>query len=161
MKFAPLTEEEAKPESKPFPVWPSGIYDFEVVGGYDKLSKKKIVDGVEKGGNEMIELKIKIFNSEGEEKIIFDYLLESVSYKLRHAAEACGMLAKYNDGELVGSDFDGCTGKLKIRLGKPSTEYPDPKNEVVDYVVGAEPVKQKPKDGKKSPSDKLDDSIPF
>lgn len=151
MKFDPKTDEETK-NDKPFPVWPSGQYDFEIMNGVDKKSK---------AGNEMIELRVKIFNSEGEEKIVFDYLLESVAYKLRHCAEACGLMEKYEKGELVGGDFDGCTGKLKLRVGKPTEEYPDPKNEVADYVVGTAAAEPKPKYKKALGAEDLDDSIPF
>lgn len=154
MKFAPKTDAEVKQDSEK--LWDAGMYDFEVLNGTDKTSK---------AGNEMIQLRIKIFSSEGEEKIIYDYLMESIGYKLRHACEAMGLLGKYEGGELVGGDFEGCTGRLKLRVGKPQEGYAT-KNEVGDYLVPSESVtaadpkpKAKARAGKKDRD--LDDEIPW
>lgn len=149
MKFTPRTEAETKQESAN--LWEPGFYDFEIMTGTDKTSKS---------GNEMIELKVKIFNNEGEEKIVFDYLLESMAWKLRHASEACGLLAKYEKGELVGGDFEGCTGKLKLKIDRNKDQsYPD-KNAVTDYVSAPAKERAVERKTKKSPAADLNDELP-
>jgi hypothetical protein len=82
----------------------------------------------------MIELKVKVSGPDGSARIITDYLVEQRAYKLRHAAEACGLLDKYNTGCLTNSDFRKKRGKLKLGIEKDKTgKYPD-KNVVADYV---------------------------
>lgn len=149
MKFEPKSEEEVKTS---FPVWAGGMYDFEVIGGTDTKAKSS--------GAEMIKLRLKVFNSEGEEINVWDNLMESVAWKLRNACECMGLMDKYNAGDLCGTDFDGCTGRLKLRRKPAEGEYGE-KNEVADYFVAAAgSTKPEPKKAK-SPSEKLDDSIPF
>lgn len=151
MKFTPKTAEEVKQESSS--LWDGGFYDFEVMNGVDKKSKAS--------GADMIELRIKIFNQQGEEKIVYDYLLESMMYKLLHICEATGLTEKYQGGELVGGDFEGCTGRLKLGVGKPQGDYAA-KNEVKDYLVPS--AEAAPKDKKARPGKgaaDLDDSVPF
>lgn len=122
MQFTPKTEKEIAEEN----LWPVGEYGFEITEAYDKVSNS---------GNEMIELKLKVFNAEGGFKFIRDYLLESLSYKLRHAATACGAIGKYESGQLVAGDFVGATGFVKLGIDKDKTgKYPD-KNAVKDYVT--------------------------
>ncbi len=85
----------------------------------------------------MIELRVKVFGSDGHTRIIPDYLLEQRGEKLRHAAEACGLLEKYQSGSISGSDFQHKRGKLKLGIEKDKTHtWPD-KNVVSDYVVGS------------------------
>lgn len=146
MRFVPKTEEEVSN----FTV-PEGVYDFEIVNAIDTVSKSS--------GNDMIKLMINFYDNEGKLKSIDDYLLESMAYKLRHAAEACGLLKKYESGELEAEDFVGKTGKFKLVIskGRPKPDggvYPD-KNDVKDYIIdgkATKPVKAKPA---------VDDGIPF
>lgn len=157
MKFEPKTAEEVKQDMPRDVLWPSGQYDFEVLNGKDA----KTGPNSKNPGADMIKLRIKIFNSQGEEKIIFDNLLESAAWKLYNAAVACGLEGKYNNGELVGGDFEGCTGKLKLRIGKPTDAYPDPKNEVQDYLIPASSSETKPKVvNAKGRNVELNDAIP-
>ncbi len=142
MKFTPKTEEEINT----FKLVPEGVYDFEIISAFDTSSK---------AGNDMIKLMIHFYDNEGNLKSIDDYLLEAIAYKLRHAAETCGLLKKYESGELEADDFVGKTGKFKIVVSKGSAKpdggnYPD-KNNVKDYIVatkGAAPTA-------------VDDGIPF
>lgn len=156
MRFEPKTEEEVKSDYPEEKLWPAGTYDFEILNGKDAKTGPRSKNP----GADMIKLRLKIFTSGGESKTIFDNLMEALPYKLRHAAEACGNLGKYETGELVGGDFEGCTGKLKLRIGKPTEDYPEPKNEVADYVVPEGAVEAKPKKAKASPSAALNDELP-
>src|ERR1700761_5913233 len=98
MKFAPKTDKEIAESN----LWPDGLYSFEIVEGVDKISKVK-PDG--SGGNEMVELKVKVYNEDGGHIFVNDYLLESIAYKLRHAAVACGLSATKQGGTIFWSGF--------------------------------------------------------
>jgi hypothetical protein len=111
-----------------------GVYPFEVMTAEDKVSKT---------GNEMIELKLNVF-SDNQEAHVFDYLLEKMAFKLRHFAEATGLISDYEVGSL---DALACMGKVayvKIGIDKGNGSFP-PKNVVLDYVkaevAGAPPTK--------------------
>lgn len=151
MQFTPKTEEQIIEEN----LLESGIYDFEIIVGEDKESKNK---------NEMIELKLKVFNDKGGYNLIHDYLLEKLAFKLRHAAEACNLIDNYNCGKLVASDFIGKSGKVKIGIDSGNPQYP-PKNTIKDYITQEESgfqkaIKEKPIDTQ-TPISELDDDIPF
>lgn len=122
MNFKPISQQDAAGMQ----LFPKGEYTFEVLEGEDKTSQ---------AGNPMIELKIRVTNREGAIREVKDYLLEQWPVKLRHAAEACGLVDQYDSGELVGADFIGKTGKLKLTIEKDKNKkFPD-KNAVVDYLV--------------------------
>lgn len=142
MQFKPKSEKEISEEN----LLPAGEYDFEVTAAVDTKSAS---------GNEMIKLQLNVFDESGNPRVIFDYLLESMAFKLRHAADACGVIDKYESGQFVADDFMGKTGRLKLAIQKDKTgDYPD-KNTVRDYikreVAGVIPAGH--------PA--LDDTIPF
>ena len=151
MKFQPKTEKELQEALVVEP----GIYDFEVVNAIEKQSKS---------GNDMIELKLKIFVGEGA-RIISDYLLESMAFKLRHFCEAVGLLDKYENGTLSAFDCAGVAGKLELVIQRDkSGSYPD-RNSVKDYVVDEdyEPKASTPplSPGGVAPASFNNDDIPF
>lgn len=153
MKVTPISDATARKQANPF-VWPKGPVDFEVLSAIGKDSK---------AGNAMSELKLRVTNTEGKTKLLDDWLVASdaTAYKVRHFADATGMLAQYEKGELDERDMVGRTGQLMlgIKRGEPDGQggtYPD-KNKVLDYVaaaVGAQPPKAT---APASP----DDEIPF
>lgn len=126
MKFQPKSEQELQAMNLIDP----GTYQFEVVTATDKISKK---------GNEMIEVQLKIWDINGHEHIVYDYLLESMAYKLKHFADVCGLGDKYLAGELGSLDCVGRGGKVELIIqdGQPKPDgglYPA-KNAVKDYVL--------------------------
>lgn len=144
----PKSAEQIKAESN-FPVWKPGVYDFEIRAAEDTVSKS---------GNDMVKLTVDIFNEEGRKQTIFDYLLESVPYKLRHCVDVCGLGKQYDSGFLDAVEFEGKTGRCKLNIQKDKTgQYPD-KNGIADYVVeeAPQPVKFRPRE-----MADLDDDIPF
>lgn len=153
MKFTPKSEKQIAEEG----LLPEGTYGFEVAKAEDKVSKS---------GNDMIEVNLRVFNTDGSFVFVRDYLMEKISYKLRHFAEAAGLLEKYESGEFTASDCEGRTGNVKIIIKKDTTgQYPD-KNEVRDYVVSEQSAKTFTTKVKGHVADKanqspLDDSIPF
>lgn len=150
MKVTPKTEKEVSEEN----LLPEGVYDFEIMEAVEKLSK---------GGNDMIALKIAVYGPNGNARYVFDYLLEveGMSYKIRHAADACGILEKYEAGEVTADDFKNKTGKLKLFIQKGKDGYAD-KNSVRDYIKRSdlEAVQEGPKAAATVAKD-LDDEIPF
>lgn len=134
MKITPRTEKELAERN----LWPAGKYTFEV-NEHIAFGQKTFSTEEKKSskGDDMIVLAMLVYNEEGEARPFLDYLvnIESVEFKIRHAAEACGILDKYNAGELTADDFIGKTGELKLRVGKATEKYPTPRNEVGDYVV--------------------------
>lgn len=122
MKFQPKTEKEIAEEN----LLPVGTYSFQVIDAKDAVSRS---------GNDMIVLKNQIFKEDGSPSLMVDdYLLPTIAYKLRHAADASGLLTEYEAGELRAQDFIGRSGQLKLRIQKDKEgKYPD-KNVVGDYV---------------------------
>lgn len=109
-----------------------GTYDFEVAKAEDQISNQ---------GNEMIKLTLKVWDMGGAVHLIYDYLLDAMAFKLRHFAEATGLLEKYNAGHLEANDCERRMGKVEIIIqkGKDKNDgtgnwYPD-KNAVKDYFV--------------------------
>lgn len=152
MRFAPKTEDEIANEG----LLPDGIYDFEITDAEDKTSAK---------GNEMIALKMFVFDADGSRRVIFDYLLESMPHKLRHAAYVCQLAEGYEAGTLTADDFNGRVGKVKIGVQKDkSSQYP-PRNSVLDYIALQAPASKqrvsKPAKAGGNTADDLDDQIPF
>ena len=151
MRFAPKTENEIASAG----LWAAGEYDFEVTDAAEDQSK---------AGNDMVKLTVSVFNQEGQRRTIFDYLVdtEGGAYKIRHFAEAAGLLPQYERGEMAAEDMIGRNGRCKLTIQKDkSGQYPD-KNGIGDYL--------KPKDGvaparaasrAKVPAGDIDDDIPF
>jgi len=149
MRFTPKSEEELKKESN-FSVFPKGEYDFEIRTATDKISKNS--------GAEMIELNVDIFAPDGSKRGVFDYLLESALWKLHHCAQACGLEAEYDKGQLEAWMFEGKTGRCKVAVSPASGDWPE-RNKIVDYIVIEQPIAKT--HGKKPVMADLDDDIPF
>lgn len=134
MRFQSKSEEELQKEN----LLPEGDYDFEVVEATEKRSKTS--------GNDMIELRLKVFDN-GDTVTVFDYLLEAMGFKLRHFCEATGLLSKYDRGDISAIDCRGRSGICTIKIKEASKGYPA-SNAVADYVVKAahvqRPQEQKP-----------------
>lgn len=105
---------------------PKGEYDFEVINAVDKVSK---------ANNEMIELKLLIYIDGTPARQVFDYLMESVAYKLKHFCYAVGLAKKYDDGTITAIDCNGVSGRCKIIIKEDKTGAYPPKNSIADYVV--------------------------
>ena len=119
MNFKPKKENELSP------LLEKREYEFNILSAKDEISEK---------GNQMIKLTVEIFKDGEKVAQIFDYLLEKVAYKLRHCASACGLIDKYDTGNLEAMMFVGLGGKCIIEIQKDKDGiYPD-KNGIKDYV---------------------------
>lgn len=142
MRFAPKSEQELQVMSLLEP----GLYKFQVSSATDETSKS---------GRDMIKLVLSVWDKDGNQHNIFDYLLDAMAYKLRHFCEATGLIAKYDHGEILAADCLNRSGymHLEIKEGEQKQDglrYPS-RNSVKDYVKHSE--------GKGS--EMLDDDIPF
>lgn len=125
MKFAPKTETELETMSLLEP----GIYPFQITSASNEVSKS---------GNDMLKLTVMIWGKDGSIHHIYDYLLEAMSYKLRHFCESTGLMDKYDKGELYPADCMNAQGNLEliIQEGKAredGSRYPS-RNSVKDYI---------------------------
>lgn len=142
MRFEPKTAAEIDEAG----LLAAGVYDFEVMEAEDTTSK---------AGNDMAAIVLRIEDSEGRCFKVQDWLVatDGGAYKVRHFAEATGLLAEYEKGDMPAGFMIGKTGKAKIAV-KPAEGQYRAKNTVADYVLGgAVATSSAPKD--------LDDSIPF
>ena len=146
MKVTPKTEQQIQ-ESL---LLPAGQYVCEVISAKETVSKS---------GNDMIVLQIKIYTETGSERLITDYLLDSMEYKIRHAAEAFGLLSEYESGFLTADAMVGKAVSCKIGVQKDKTGQYGPKNIVQDYIAIEKPSIQKSVDTFGLPE--LNDDIPF
>lgn len=147
MIYIPKTEEQLIKEG----LLSEGIYDFEVIDTNDRPSKK---------GNDMFTLKLCVFAVDGTQQHIFDYIALGNNFgerKLRHAANACGLLGIYNSGKLTDRDFMGTTGRAFLKQQDGTPDFPNPKNVVTDYLPRDEPEGSPVKPAKEI----IDDDIPF
>jgi len=149
MRFDPKSEEDINS----YGLLQDGIYDFEVVEARDRVSRS---------GNDMIELKLKLWDKSGGVKIIFDYLLEAMAYKLRHFCSVTGLIQKYEEGSLQAMDCIGRCGRAEIIIqpgaGKQTGGYYPDKNSVKDYITNDKYAKPIPKENNTM---NLDQDVPF
>lgn len=143
MKFQPKSEKELAEAN----LWPVGEYAFEILEADEENDKN---------GNPMFKLKVKVFKDSGASQNIFDYVSPAwMEFKLRHLADACGLINDYEKGELEAYQLVGKNGFCKVSISKDkSGQYPD-RNAIGDYLVDG-------KTEKKSVKETLGgDEIPF
>lgn len=126
MRVAPITAEQADEQSGGFEPWRPGDYDFNVYDASEETSAT---------GNEMIKLTLHVLNRDGERRTVFDYLVNSdkAQWKIRHFAEAVGMVPQYEQGDMDPHDITGRVGQLKLRI-KPAQGQYSAQNAVNDYI---------------------------
>jgi hypothetical protein len=126
MQFKPKTEEEIAAEQ----IMPVGEYDFEIAEASAKRSA---------AGNDMIVAKLKVYDGKGGYRLVTDYLMEKMAYKLRHFCEATGLLDRYENGDLEPHHCENRTGRVIIQIdperkSEDGTKTFSSKNSVKDYV---------------------------
>lgn len=150
MQITPKQEHELE---SPHP-FPKGTYRYDVLAEkVGKYGTDRTEDRTSNNGNEMIQLVLLLTGRDGSKKVIKDYLMEAIDYKLRHAFDASKALNKYESGCFFAADLIGTSGLVEIDI-EPETiaknkdgsivynddgtpkKYPA-KNVVVDYVKRA------------------------
>lgn len=147
MRVQPKSEKEIAEAN----LWPEGVYSFEIIEAEETTSK---------AGNEMIAMRVKLFNAQGASMLVDDYLVDTprAAYKVRHCAVACGLLGEYEKGELFARDLERRTGNVKVVVRKGTGDYPY-KNQIADYLA---PDNGDDRRVNTAPAQKaIDDEIPF
>ena len=146
----PLTQEQLKQGD----LIPPGIYDFQVINAEETTSK---------AGNEMMKLQLTVWDEKGRERTIYDYLLESLEWKVGHFAEATGLFDNYVKGMLPADMCIGKSGQCKVYIQQDKTGTYGDKNSIADYIPTSEAIAakaDKKANNSKSVPD-LNDDIPF
>ncbi len=150
MKHTPMSDEEIASLG----LMEDGIYDFEVTAAENKVSSK---------GNDMMEIKLNVFDNEGKARPKRDWIMPQMAKKFKHFHNACGIMDKYEAGTLEPEDVIGKTGKCMIKTepytNKDGLEVMS--NKIDDYVK-RDNLEVYAKASTKSVSEILgEDSIPF
>ena len=150
MRFTPKTDEEIARDN----CWPAGEYDFEVTKAEDAVSKTS--------GAEMIHLKLLCYDQDGRQKIVDDYLMEKMAFKVKHFAQAVGLVDCYQQGLLTAEHCGSRNGRVLLIIQEDkSGKYP-PKNAVKDYVpAGGSDKPQESDEDNGAPVDDKSDNLPF
>ena len=141
MRFTPKTEQQIEDER-----FGPGTYDFEVIEAEEKQSK---------AGNDMIEVKLRVWNKAGGSITIRDWLLDAMPHKLRHAAEAMNLIDQYNRGEFPAARLLGKTGRVICVHNKDGFLTVKDYEKPTGVAVAARPAAPAPA------RKELDDEIPF
>jgi hypothetical protein len=145
MKFQPKSETQLTEDR----LAKDGDYDFQVLEASDKKSK---------AGNQMIELKLGIFNGDALRWHVYDYLVPQMEVKLRHFCDCTGLLAVYESGALAAEACRGRAGRCRLIIEEAEGSYPD-KNVVKDYILRkAKPLSPPPVQAPPAPGE---DDVPF
>jgi hypothetical protein len=145
MDYIPKSEEDIAKAG----LLPAAEYDFDVLSSTPAKSK---------AGNDMIKLKIGIYDGDKITRQLYDYLLGAMEAKLRHFCDSVGLLSKYENGTFCAEDCLGRSGRCKIVQKDAEGNYP-PKNKIRDYVCRA----SKPLTATRAeePSANSEDNLPF
>jgi len=153
--FTPLSDEEINSIG----LLKEGNYSFEVIKSTRKVSKS---------GNPMAELQILLWDNEGKQHTVFDYLVFShVNLnikKVKHFCDATGLKEEYKKGQLP-ENLERLAGNAIIGIRdeqpKPNGGFYPRKNYVIDYIE-SNPVTSMPSSSPEfKPEEELNDDIPF
>lgn len=122
MKFSPKKDTDLGG----FELHPPGTYDFTIIQASEEVSKS---------GNEMIKLKLALYTPTGKQFRIYDYLLESVAYKLKHFCSSVKLLNEYESGCIYADMLPTRSGKCIIEVQSDKAGKYGDKNVVKDYCV--------------------------
>lgn len=158
MRFTPKSEQQLAEEN----MLPAGtICDFEVVDAENATSK---------AGNDMIKLRIKAWAPDGSVKMLDDYLVSNVLFKVLGFAKATGKRDIYDSGDFQAGDCLNATGRLKIGVQPASGDFAA-KNTVAGYIDPNAKTRDAPPSGPPparprqpamaSTGREIDDDIPF
>lgn len=139
-----------KPEpitSKAFKVVPKGEYKFNVLE-----AKDSIVKSGQYAGNDMISLKLEVFDDNGNKTNVFANLLGV--QQVGAFCQATGLMDRYNHGSLLSSDCLHKSGKCFVDIQEKTLQYPE-KNRIAYYIKRDDAPDYVPVD------DFTNDDVPF
>lgn len=154
-----MSEEEVQNER--YSLLEDGVYNFTVTKATGKMSKPK----PGKESNPMIELQITVWDGQGREHYIYDYLVGSrnMAWKTKHFCDSVGLSKEYSGGDFNEFMAERKSGKAQIgfQAGKPKEGggmYKD-KNVIEDYVMTDSGAKKAPL--AKDQDNEFSDDVPF
>lgn len=144
--YDPMTEEEIQT----FNLLEEGYYPFETVKSDAKISSS---------GNKMIELVHRIFDKNGREHLVYDYLvaIPSMAFKIKHYCDSTGMEQEYKDKKFNSDLCQNKKGFCYVTIKEGDGKYQS-KNNVKDYVTADKVITESPKENKEN---FLNEDIPF
>lgn len=148
--YEPLSDEEIESHRKRLK---PGSGTFNVIEAKDRVSKN---------GNPMIELKLQVWDENGCEGTVFDYLvagIPSMAFKLRNFCKSIGHPEFYMQRKLSSLTALNKMGKLKITLKKDDKGEEWPR--IADYLphIQGSPLPNYVET--KNEIENIDDDIPF
>lgn len=134
-----VTKEEAERSRKS--LLEPGEYEFAVINAISAMSNTnpKYADP-SKPSNPMIVLELTVWDKEGHEISIKDYLVssEKMNWKIIHFCESVGLMQEYETGKFNENYCKGKIGKLILGIQKGKIKDDgtmfDDKNSVKDYI---------------------------
>lgn len=123
LTFKPMTDEEINMIG----LLEKGIYQFEVISAKQMISQTS--------GKPMVKLTLSVRDRDNKDHLIYDYLIESIPYKIKHFCDSVGLQDKYKKGLLEEWDFKGKLGHAKIFIKKDKDGRYKDQNAVADYMM--------------------------
>lgn len=151
MQYEYKTPEELEAER---PQLKEGVADFEIVNATDDISKSS--------GNPMIKLVVKVWDVEGKQGNLFDYLVPHVPFKIKQVCDAIGRPEWYaanfdlRPDMLIGKSGSCVLGKER-KSKDPKYANREPRIIISSYTSADEPKKEAPT----ADNNFEDDDIPF
>ncbi len=132
-KFTPKTDEEINDVI----LLAKGDGNFEVIRAEFKTSKS---------GNPMISLFLKVWDCNGKEGFVNDYLINTprFEFKIKHFCIAASLENEYNNGTFNETMCTGRTGRLRLGIDKDKGGQYSDKNNVIDYLKSNGTITPKP-----------------
>jgi hypothetical protein len=98
---------------------------------------REAVEKPDRHGNDMIEFLVAVFDPQGAERLVKDWLTthDKAAAKVRSCASACNLLDRYEANELSQDDFPGHDVQVKITVEK-RRGFPD-QNRIELYYPAA------------------------
>lgn len=135
MRTQPHLSDDELPKNN-FEPLPDGEYDFQVKTATAKTSAK---------GNEMLELVLIVWDQDGKQRQVWDYLTATIEmeHRIRHFCRATGLDEIYNTGNVSPADVAGASGRVILKTQDARTDRAtgktyEARNVVRDYVVPEE-----------------------
>lgn len=122
MKFTPLTEAELLRQTMQIQ---EGPVDFCIQEANEKISS---------AGNNMIEMKLKVYDSEGIQALIFDYITPHSQWRIKQLLESVGYADVYEKGEVPANFLVGLNGKAFAVIQKDKKGVHPPKPVIKYYM---------------------------
>lgn len=131
-----------------------GTYPFEVVEAKDTVSQN---------GNEMINLKLKLYMPDNSHRTLYDNLMNSMRHKMAQFCYMHNIGEKYMAGDFSAKDCENASGECEVYLQKSDNPKFDGKPAVGKYLLSEEQSAKKSADKQKAAAGESfeDDDVGF